>query len=39
MGKELKEKLKQFLTVVGWIIIIFAVVALIIFILKSGVLG
>lgn len=37
MGRELKNGLKQFLTVVGWLIILFAVVALIRFIVKSGV--
>lgn len=38
MGKELKDRLKQFLTIVGWIIIGFAVIALTRFIIKSGVL-
>lgn len=38
MGKSSKERLKEVLTVIGWIIIGFAVVALILFILKSGVL-
>lgn len=39
MGKNSKEKLKTILTVIGWIIIGFAVIALIIFIINSGVLG
>jgi len=38
MDKKLKERLKQVLTVVGWVIILFAVIALIIFIVDSGVL-
>lgn len=38
MGKNSKKILKEALTVIGWIIIGFAVFALIIFILKSGVL-
>lgn len=38
MGKSSKERLKEVLTVIGWIIIGFAVIALIVFILKSGVL-
>lgn len=33
----MKQKLKKFLTILGWIIILFAVVALINFILKTGV--
>ena len=37
MKKESKEKLNVILTVIGWIIIAFAVVALIVFILRSGV--
>ena len=39
MVKKLKNKLKLILTIVGWVIIVFAVVALITFIMKSGVLG
>lgn len=31
------RKLKNILTIIGWIIILFAIVALILFILKSGV--
>ena len=38
MDKKLKERLKQVLTVVGWVIILFAVIALMIFIVDSGVL-
>lgn len=38
MGKELKDRLKQILTIVGWVIIVFAVISLITFIVKSGVL-
>ena len=38
MDKKLKERLKQVLTVVGWVIILFAVISLIIFIVDSGVL-
>ncbi len=38
MGKDSKEKLKDILTVIGWVIIVFAIIALIMFILKSGVL-
>ncbi len=38
MDKNLKERLKEVLTVIGWIIIGFAVIALILFILQSGVL-
>ena len=38
MGNHSKEVLKKILTVIGWIIIGFAVVALILFISKSGVL-
>ncbi len=38
MGKTLKRRLKDVLTVIGWIVIVFAVIALIMFILKSGVL-
>lgn len=38
MGKTSKEKLKDILTVIGWIVIVFAVIALIMFIFKSGVL-
>ncbi len=37
-GKNSKEKLKGVLTVIGWMVIGFAVIALIIFILNSGVL-
>ena len=35
----LEKNVKIILTIIGWIIIIFAVLALIMFILKSGVLG
>ena len=38
MKKESKEKLTVVLTIIGWIIIAFAVIALIMFILNSGVL-
>jgi len=38
MGRTSKEKLKDVLTVIGWVVIIFAVIALIMFIFKSGVL-
>ncbi len=39
MGKKLENRLKNVLTVIGWIIIVFAVIALGLFIWKSGVLG
>lgn len=38
MDKNSKEILKNILTVIGWIVIAFAITALIIFILSSGVL-
>ncbi len=38
MGKISNERLKGVLTAIGWVIIAFAVVALILFIFKSGVL-
>ena len=38
MGKKPKDRLEQILTVVGWVIIAFAVIALIMFIINSGVL-
>lgn len=38
MKKESKERLNAVLTVIGWVVIAFAVIALIMFILKSGVL-
>ncbi len=37
MDKNSKERIRAVLTVVGWFVIGFAVVALILFILKSGV--
>lgn len=37
MEKKLKETLKNILTVIGWAIIIFALIALVMFILNSGV--
>jgi preprotein translocase subunit SecE len=37
MNKQSKEKLKQILTVIGWVIIAVAVIALIGFIINSGV--
>ncbi len=37
MKKKIKEKLQTILTVVGWVVIAFALVALIMFIVKSGV--
>ena len=39
MGKKLENRLKNVLTVIGWIVIVFAVIALVLFILRSGVLG
>jgi len=39
MGKKQEDRLKQVLTVIGWIIIGFAVLALIMFVINSGVLG
>ncbi len=39
MKKKSRETLKIVLTVVGWIVITFAIIALILFILKSGVLS
>jgi|GEM_PF-3248494 len=38
MDKKSKERLRKVLTFIGWIVIGFAVIALILFILKSGVL-
>lgn len=38
MSKNIREKLKNILTIVGWIVIVFAIIALVMFILKSGVL-
>ncbi len=38
MKKNFEEKLKGVLTVIGWILIAFAVFALVMFILNSGVL-
>lgn len=38
MGKNSKDRLRRVLTVIGWIVIGFAVIALIMFIVKSGVL-
>ncbi len=37
MNKKSKEKLNDILTVVGWVVIAFAVAALVMFIFKSGV--
>ena len=37
MEKKLKNKFELFLTIVGWVIIVFAIIALINFIVKSGV--
>lgn len=37
MKKKSEEKLKAVLTIIGWIIIAFAIFALIMFILNSGV--
>lgn len=37
MVKVSKEKIKIILTVVGWVVIIFAVIALAMFIVRSGV--
>lgn len=39
MKKKSEEKLKNILTVIGWIIIAFAIFALVMFIVNSGVLG
>jgi preprotein translocase subunit Sec63 len=39
MDKNSNEKLKVIFTIIGWIIIGFAIIALILFILKSGVLA
>jgi len=36
---KMEDKLKQALTIIGWIIIGFAVIALIMFVINSGVLG
>lgn len=38
MNKKSMEKLKVFFTIIGWIVIGFAILALVLFILKSGVL-
>lgn len=38
MSKNIREKLKNILTIAGWIVIVFAIIALVMFILKSGVL-
>jgi len=38
MNRKMEKKLKDILTVIGWVIIVFAVIALFMFILKSGVL-
>jgi len=39
MKKKSEEKLKNVLTVIGWIIIAFAIFVLVMFIVNSGVLG
>ncbi len=39
MRRKTDDRLRQVLTVIGWIIIGFAVVALIMFVINSGVLG
>ncbi len=36
VNKKTEDTIKKILTVIGWIIIVFAVIALISFILKSG---